>query len=332
MRYTFLSIFFAALLISCQMQSPTEIYQNSRNNIVDVRNKIIAVELENPEVSPYTYFQIVDKYLVFADWKGYDKLIHLFDKNNFQHITSFGTLGQGPNDITHIGSIVPDEKRGKFYVFDQGKRKLLSFDVDSLVSESNYKFTIKTNLLYDCPVDFVCINDTFSIALYADYNEDTGGGDLITGAWNMITKEFVQGYENPLVRKKRYQFAASEENGIYVTTSSRYDLMTICNLDGSLKYNIYGPNWNKKITKICHYNSAVCIGDKNIYALYSGGDNRTDSSPSKIIVFDLEGNYIKTLETGLKNLEMCYDKEKHRLFFFTNSEMQFGYLDLEGII
>jgi len=58
----------------------------------------------------------------------------------------------------------------------------------------------------------------------------------------MATKEFAQGYENPSVKKKRYQFAASEECDIYVTTSSRYDLMTIYNLDGSLKYNIYGPD------------------------------------------------------------------------------------------
>lgn len=58
----------------------------------------------------------------------------------------------------------------------------------------------------------------------------------------MATKEFAQGYENPSVKKKRYQFAASEECDIYVTTSSRYDLITIYNLDGSLKYNIYGPD------------------------------------------------------------------------------------------
>ncbi len=67
-----------------------------------MRGQIVAIELENPGISLYTYFQIVDKYLVFADWKGYDNLIHLFDKNNFEHVVSTGTLGQGPNDITHM--------------------------------------------------------------------------------------------------------------------------------------------------------------------------------------------------------------------------------------
>ena len=56
-------------------------------------------------------------------------MIHLFDKNNFEHVVS----------------TVTDEKHGKFHVFDQGKRKLLSFDVDSLVAYPDYKFTIKTS-------------------------------------------------------------------------------------------------------------------------------------------------------------------------------------------
>ena len=96
--YFFLVLFF----IACAKDSSTEKFQSSRNNIVDVRGQIVAIELENPGISLYTYFEIVDKYLVFADWKGYDNLIHLFDKNNFEHVVSTGTLGQGPNDITHM--------------------------------------------------------------------------------------------------------------------------------------------------------------------------------------------------------------------------------------
>ena len=45
-----------------------------------------------------------------------------------------------------------------------------------------------------------------------------------------------------------------------------------------------------------------------------------------------DGNYLKTLETGCHILHFCYDKEYHRLILYTYDEMQFGYLDLEGII
>lgn len=319
-------------LVGCVSNSHTEKYQRSRNEIVNVRDKIIEVPLENPLVSSSANFQIVGNYIVFVDGGVYDEIIHVFKKSPFQHLVSTGSIGQGPQDITFVGDLISDEKHGKFYLIDQGKRKLLSFDIDSLISNPDYNFTIKTNLLYDCPVEVEYIDDNFSIVLHADFNENTGGGYLNAGFWDITTNKFIKSYENPLVKRRMYQLAASEEDSIYVTTSSRYDLMTICNLDGSLKYNIYGPDWDEEITNICHYNVEVCIGGSKIYALYEGEDYRAGLAPSKIIVFDLNGNYIKTLETEQRICDMCYDKEKHRLFFFTDSDIQFGYLDLEGII
>ena len=328
-----LYIFFLIIVLAgCKHNSPTEKYQNSRNKIVNVRDNIVEIPLEEPFVSSSADFRIVGNYFVFVDGKAYDDIIHLYDKNTCQHLVSTGSIGQGPKDITFIGSIVPNEKENKFYLFDQGKRKLLSFDIDSLIKRPNYNFTIKTDLLYDCPVKLVYMKDDFSIALYADFNEKTGGGHLEAGSWNMITNEFVPGYENPYVKKRMYQLAASDKHGLYVTTSSRYDLMTICNLDGSLKYNIYGPNWDEEITNTCHYNLDVRIGGENIYALYSGKHYRTGGAPTQILVFDLDGNYIKTLETGLHTYVIDYDEESHRLYLFTNDDIQFGYLDLAGII
>ena len=57
--YFFLVLFF----IACAKDSSTEKFQSSRNNIVDVRGQIVAIELENPGISLYTYFQIVDSIL-----------------------------------------------------------------------------------------------------------------------------------------------------------------------------------------------------------------------------------------------------------------------------
>ena len=49
-------------------------------------------------------------------------------------------------------------------------------------------------------------------------------------------------------------------------------------------------------------------------------------------IIKLLGNYLKTLETGYQILKLCYDDEHHRLILFSYNEMQFGYLDLEGIV
>ena len=78
----------------------------------------------------------------------------------------------------------------------------------------------------------------------------------------------------------------------------------------------------------------VHICKDKILALYSGADHRSNEFyPSTIHIFDTAGNYIKTLETGFHILYFWYDKEKYRIVFCTYyDEMQFGYLDLEGLL
>ena len=111
------------------------------------------------------------------------------------------------------------------------------------------------------------------------------------------------------------------------------DLMTICDFNGNLKCNIYGPKWVNEITQTQHYSLGVEFCGDKILALYSGGDHRTDAYyPTEFLVFDLNGNYLKTLETGYMITDFCYDKENNRLIINLNDEIQFAYLDLEGII
>lgn len=92
-------------------------------------------------------------------------------------------------------------------------------------------------------------------------------------------------------------------------------------------------NWDEDITETCHYNMDVrTCGDK-IFALYSGADYRSrEYYPSQIVIFDTDGKYIKTLETGYHLQHFCYDKDNNRIILYTDDEIQFGYLDLKGII
>lgn len=70
-----------------------------------------------------------------------------------------------------------------------------------------------------------------------------------------------------------------------------------------------------------------------VIAAYSGGDNQTDDYyPTKFNVFDLEGNYLKTIDVGYKILRYCYDHENNRLIICFNDDIQYGYLDLKGLI
>lgn len=322
------------LLNSCKNESPKEIYLKSRNNIVNVHDNIIEIPMEETPISSYANIYSMGDYYILNDYKSAEALIYIFNKTDFKCVANATPLGQGPQEIANIGEIIPNEKAGKFFVFDHGKQKLLSYDLDSLVSNpSTYKFQTKAKFEKQLYPDRCCyINDTLVMSAITQVYEDNRYGEL-AGIWNMKTGEIQIGYENPKIEKRRFSYDASEEAGIYVKCYSRYDLVTICNLDGSLRCNIYGPEWDEDITNTCHYNMDVRIGRDKIYALYSGEDHRTrERYPSKIVIFDCNGNYLKTLNTGYHILHFCYDKEYHRLILYTYDEMQFGYLELKGII
>ena len=51
-----------------------------------------------------------------------------------------------------------------------------------------------------------------------------------------------------------------------------------------------------------------------------------------LLVFDMNGNYIRTLDVGYKMMDFCIDEDNNRAIFAFSDEIQFGYLDLEKLI
>lgn len=103
-------------------------------------------------------------------------------------------------------------------------------------------------------------------------------------------------------------------------------------MDGELRYNIYGPDWDGGDTGRLHCFGKVMIGNDKIFVGYCGKDYDRESFPTKILVFDWEGNYFKTLDIGYKIVGSCYDSSNNRIIMSLNDTIQFAYLDLDGIV
>lgn len=88
---------------------------------------------------PYIY----GKYLFVADYRSSEKLIHIFDKHSFRYLLSFGDIGQGPREISSLGTIAWNEKEHDLLVTDHGQRRILSYNLDSLLNDSLYSPYIK---------------------------------------------------------------------------------------------------------------------------------------------------------------------------------------------
>ncbi|WP_455629157.1 6-bladed beta-propeller [Parabacteroides chinchillae] len=325
---------------SCIQNSNTEKYQTNRDNINNVHDKIKEIKIEDVLISRSCKLQEVGDCLIIGDYKSPDKLIHIFTKNDFRYITSTAYLGQGPGEIANMGYIGSDET-DHFFVSDHGKQKIFSYDLDSILMHPSYEPKVKMKINKKLfPDSYKYINDTLCIGRIIEPTGSYGYKQSIA-KWNMETGEIVpMKYEHPDIEKKRTVFAVSTKDNIYVECYHYHDLITICALDGTLLYNIYGPKWNSETSNKVFYYGNVAICSNHIFISYSGEttfiksqDGAVKSNlPTKLLIFDMNGNYIKTLETGYKIIDFCYDSQNKRVIMNFNDDIQFGYLEIDKII
>lgn len=317
------------LCVSCFTGTTTDKYQGKRKNIVDVNSKVKEVRVDDVLIGSYARLFVMGDYLIIGDYKSSDYLIRIFDKHTFRYLTSVAHIGQGPEEITVMGHIGIDEKNGTFYVTDHGKMKIFAYELDSVLSHSNYQPKVKAEInMEQFPDRYYYMSDTLSLALTIVPSHSSF--EQYVTRWNMADGIFKQmPYEHPDIERKRICMAVSPELNEYVECYLYHDLMTICDLEGNLKFNAYGPAWNSKMSnKVRYYANVVFCRDK-IIASYSGNDNFSDdATPTILLVFSKDGDYLKTLDVGRKIMDFCYDKDNNRLIMCLNDEYQFAYLDL----
>lgn len=333
MKQVLVGLLFLLLCISCSTGTDADKHQGKRKDIVEVYSKVNEIPMEDVLIGSYARLFMMDDYLLIGDYKSSDYLIRIFDKNTFRYLTSVAKIGQGPGEITVMGHIGIDAKNRTFYVTDHGKMKIFSYELDSVLSCPAYQPEVKIEInMTQFPDRYYYMSDTASLALtivpgHASFEQ-------CVARWNIMNGRFERmPYEHPDIERKRICFAVSPELNEYVECYLYHDLMTICDLEGNLKYNIYGPAWNSKMSnKVRHYGNVVFCRDK-IIASYSGNDNFSDdATPTLLLIFNKDGDYLKTLDVGRKIMDFCYDKDNNRLIMCLNDEYQFAYLDLNEFL
>ncbi len=342
MKIKFIYLLFLHLVtLGCNRFQETEKYYKEYNNIINIQKKFQPIEITDVLIGQNGWLYLIDKYLFISDYESPDKLVHLFDKNNFKYILSTAPKGKGPNEITLLGHIAADEVHRKFYVTDHGKLKIFSFDLDSLLANPLYIPYAKVNLNKSrFPNLYKYINDTLCIG---NIIEPIGNNNFkpFVGKWNMLTNEvqFMK-YDHPDIKKKRTVIDISTELGLYIEAHIRHDLITVGTLAGKLKYNIYGPNWDTKLNRKEYYNWVQVCKNKIITTYLANDGIKKESNgmirsayPTKFVIFDLEGNYLQTWETGYEITNFVFDEENNRLIMgLEDADMQFAYLNLDGLL
>lgn len=333
-KIPFIFMLLIILLPGCHTSSKQDKYQGKRNNNINIKDLIEEIDFEPVYLSNFTKMYPLGNYLIMSDYKSLDNKVYIFDNKGYNLISETAPHGQGPNEISNLGNIAVNEENREFYVTDHGKQKVFSYELDSVLINSSYLPSIKANLKGEqFPSEYIFINDSICFGIIIEPNGNSEF-DMLTAEWNISTGEIIpMKYIHPEIERKRISFALSKDDGIYVESYNHHDLITICDLNGNLKFNIYGNKWDSKTSNENIHFGNVVIHNKNIIASYSGKSRLYDDSlPTELIVFDINGNYLYTLETGYKIVSFSCDKHSNRLIFHFDDEIQFGYLDLEGIV
>ncbi|MDR0892283.1 MAG: 6-bladed beta-propeller [Mediterranea sp.] len=324
------------IFASCSVNTKdgTEKVQKNRDKIVNVKRYTKEIQLDSILIGSVSHLYLLDNNLIISDPRSPEMLIHIFDKNTFEYRKSIAPVGQGPNEITILGHIATDVNRKKLYVSDHGKNKIFSYDMDSLLRFPRYSPITKVALNQKgFPSWYQYINDTLSIGVFIEPTSESAFNQSVA-RWNMVTGEIERmKYVNPDVKKKRMCLAVSSQHDEYVECFRHNDLLTICSLDGTLKYNVYGPKWDKDEVNSNYYWGGVIFCGNHILALNSGKSNSERVRESSIIeVFSLNGDYVKTLDVGYKIKDFCYDESNNRLILCLNDEIQFAMLPLNELL
>lgn len=312
--------------------------QGKRNHVVDCSSMVKEIDFEDVLLGSVCRIYCLQDYLIIADHKSTDNMIHLFDLHTFDYIKSTAPLGRGPGEITNMGNIAVEWGDGTFYLSDHGKRKIFRYDVNSLLGDSIFEPDVFCNMSAEkFPSFFQNISDSTAIATVI---QPTGhaGFNQIVAIWDRKRSRFKEmKYSYPDLQRKRVTVAVSPEQ-YYVECYEDYDLMTICDWEGNLKWNVFGSNWREDFDDMEYYRDVVVTKDF-IIASYVGETAFLERNkkievnlPKTLIVFSKNGDYIQTLYVGYGISDFCYDSKNNRLLFMFNDEIQSGYLNLEDLL
>ena len=207
MKYinTILCLLVLGLVSSCkQHDSGHRKYYDVRDNVIEVKQNIHNIPINNVDISNFGAPYILNDYLIISDYKSYDKLIHIFNKNTFQYLTSVGKQGQGPSEIANMGRILCNNQQNTFYVIDHGHQVLYDFPMDSVLSHFDYLPKKKANIeRTEFPFMMQYESDTLSYALFMRV---LNPGDYFPAVarWNMQTgeREFMPYNGHPEIKIK----------------------------------------------------------------------------------------------------------------------------------
>jgi hypothetical protein len=327
------------LHLSCNRGGRDEIHVKGYSKVVNYNDRIVDIVTDRFYKSAHMYL-LDDYFIMTAGGFSYESAFDIYNKNTFEWVASGGMLGKGSGEVTSPGRLAIESVNKVIWVSDHGKRLLWKFPLDSVLNNSRFMPSESLDHYHELFLErFGFINDTIALGRAVRViNNSTF--EMTTAKLDFrenSTEAF--GYEHPeaINRLSNAMFNFSLSNQMYVTAYLYLDLLSFCNMDGSLLFNIYGPDYKKyKDGEKSYYHGVDFMGEYVVVS-YNGDDRLINlygdlrgNTPSRLIVFNTRGKYLKTIEVGNKIERFVIDEENRRIIaFFLDRENPLGYFPLD---
>lgn len=308
----------------------------NRPNFSDKEQNIFGTEVEiGSLVGRPTEIVCLDSLLLFYD--RFDKqTISVFDFKNNQFIRRFLNEGRAPGEVIVPLKLLTSNRNKKLYVFQLQTGIMHEYNIYDIVNTKSEILNFQKYIFKDRPAIIKKIDNAFvGIGLHEDnrYHLYTKYGDFVNSFGNY---PFAGKHMNSNDRFFIYQgsLCSNPDGNFFAMGSSYCDNLEFYSVEQNQatlikKYESYDVKAQYQggiiINDDCVMNYKASYGNgKYCYMLYSGKtyfeNKRRTYGGRKIIVFNWEGNYIKSFEADKDIISFCVNEDNSEIFAITSDD------------
>lgn len=313
-----------------------------RDNEISIKQLIHPFDMGDVIVGPWVYLEITPRWLYLLDSHSTEKFVKVFEASTGFYAGEIVDFGSGPEEIGQPDMIAAlpgkDQTEDKIIVVDHAQHKIMVYETVAALSNKNYhphKLINIDELRF--PSELVLLNDSMGLAEKvkldpnsSKFSKELARFNLSSGEWN----SFISDEHAPA---SNFVFDVSQDHELIAAGDYGRDRLSLYDIDGTPIKHILSSDYNSKKDRIAYSN--IEITDQYIFAVYSGDRveagtmaKDVDFLGKKIIVFDLQGNYIVTLNAETQIRSIKYHSPSKRIYLALEGDMQIGWINLEEIL
>jgi len=304
---------------------------------VEYNLKAIVFENQNINFTPLSMY-LIDSLIILDTRKPTYKAFYIYNKKNFNYITSFCRMGHGEGEFISPAHMAFNHKTKSIWVLDYGNTKFWEFPLDSILTNENYlpKRFIQLPMSLMPIGGMKWIKDTILAITGAT-------GDALLYLYNEKGK-FIGGYGKKVIKREKlwrdisyamvsdFRFMYNEKRDELVAVHKHYDLISFYK-NGKHKLSVRGPIFLKP--KFEFIGDVIKYGNTDTYTAYYcpysyknyilicfvrkghmniNGKIFPACYPKHIFVFDWEGNVIARLNTDRELGDYCIDENEKMIY------------------